>query len=91
MEKEYQPKYWNGKGKYQTAHDILYNELVPLEGKASTADGEKLRRLNNQYYDRFNNGVGRLSAQELDRRVDELVEELSAKYLSKLLKERSNG
>lgn len=77
--KEYQPKYWNSKGKYQKAYDRLYAELVPEYGPATTRDGERLRKLCNRYYDRFNNGVGRLSAQELDRRIDALVMELSAK------------
>lgn len=82
----YQPKYWNNKGKYQKAYDILYKLLqIPSEGSAPTADGEKLRKLCNQYYDRFNNGVGRLSAEELDHRVDELVKHLAAKYFREVL------
>jgi hypothetical protein len=79
VEKAYQPKYWNGEGKYQKAYERLHEELVPPMGKAPTADGERLRKLSNQYYRRFNDGEGRLSAQELDRRIDELVKELAAK------------
>jgi len=77
--KEYQPTYWNHKGKYQKAYDRLYVELVPDNGPAPTSDGERLRVLSHQYYRRFNDGDGRLSAQELDRRMDELVKELAAK------------
>ena len=85
--KEYQPKYWNHKGRYQKAHDLLYKFLqIPSEGPAATGDGNKLRLLNNQYYQKFNNGVGRLSAEELDLRVDGLVLHLVAKYMDELLK-----
>jgi hypothetical protein len=77
--KEYQPKYWNHKGKYQKAYDRLYAELVPNSGPAPTRDGERLRKLSNWYYRRFNDGEGRLSAQEMDRRTDELVKELATK------------
>lgn len=85
--REYQPKYWNKKGRYQEAYEKLYKFLqIPLEGNAPTADGEKLRKLCNQYYDKFNNGVGRLSAEELDLRVDGLVLHLVAKHLNELVK-----
>lgn len=93
----YQPKYWNGKGRYQQAHDLLYKFLqIPLEGPAPTGDGNKLRLLNNQYYQKFNNGVGRLSAEELDLRVDGLVLHLVAKHMNELIKfkeqqEKTNG
>ena len=82
---DYQPKYWNNRGRYQEAHDILYKLLqIPSEGDAPTADGRKLCRLNNQYYQKFNNGVGRLTAEQLDQRVDALVCHLAAKYLRRI-------
>ena len=46
--------YSNGKGKYQKAYDILWDELVPKTGRANTEMGELLRRLSRVYY-RYNN------------------------------------
>jgi len=92
--KEYQPTYWNNKGRYQKAYELLWKFLqIPSEGDAPTADGNKLRRLSNQYYDKFNNGVGRLSAEELDLRTDGLILHLVSKYMDELLKFKgdSNG
>jgi hypothetical protein len=83
---DYQPTYWNNKGRYQKAYELLWKFLqIPSEGDAPTADGNKLRRLSNQYYQKFNNGVGRLSAEQLDQRVDELVKHLAAKYLGEVV------
>lgn len=82
---EYQPKYWSGKGKYQRAYEALNKILqIPDMGNAPTRDGELLRKMSNRYYDRFNNGVGRLSAEEMDRRVDVLVSHLAAKYFTRM-------
>lgn len=84
---EYKPTYWNNKGKYQKASEALYKLLeIPLMGDAPTADGNKLRRLSNQYYQKFNNGVGRLTAEELDLRMDALVAHLAAKYFVREVK-----
>ena len=81
----YEPTYWNSRGKYQKAYEVLYKFLqIPNMDKAPTADGEKLRKLCNQYYQKFNNGVGRIEPQELDRRVDELVVKLAIKYFVEL-------
>lgn len=82
---EYKPKYWNNRGKYQKTYNALLLILqIPTMGDPPTADGKKLAKLGNQYYDKFNNGVGRLSAEELDRRVDKLVAHLAAKYFTRM-------
>jgi hypothetical protein len=52
----YEPKYWNGEGKYQKQHSEIFNRLVPSEGKAKTKAGEILRMVSSIYYDQFNNG-----------------------------------
>jgi hypothetical protein len=54
--KNYQPKYWNEKGRYQDLHKSLQEALVPREGEADTEHGEILRIASNLYYDIFNNG-----------------------------------
>ena len=48
--------YSNGKGKYQKAYDILWDELVPKSGRADTEMGELLRRLARVYYRYYNDG-----------------------------------
>ena len=53
---EYNPTYWNSKGKYQKEWDNLWKKLVPPEGEAETYHGEALRCMGRFYYDRYNNG-----------------------------------
>ncbi len=48
--------YWNGNGKHQTAHDRLWEELVPINGTAKTKAGELLRASAKVYYRYFNDG-----------------------------------
>lgn len=84
---EYQPKYWNNKGRYQEAYELLFKFLqIPSEDNAPTADGNKLRRLCNQYYQKFNNGVGRLSAEELITKREEVKGKIEAALSSTLIK-----
>lgn len=52
----YEPKYLNGRGKYQKEHDELRAELVPPTGKAETPAGEILRCIDSFYHERYNNG-----------------------------------
>ena len=51
--------YWNGKGRYQKLADKLL-ELVPDSGKVKDFENnpklERLRLINNAYYDLYNNG-----------------------------------
>lgn len=54
--REYDPKYWSAKGKYQAELDALRKELVPFMGKAQYRHGEWLRLISRIYYDVFNNG-----------------------------------
>ena len=54
--KTYQPTYWNHKGNQESLYRILYDQLVPHEGKANTTAGEILRMVSNIYYDHYNNG-----------------------------------
>lgn len=82
---KYPRTYWNNKGQYQKAYELLYKFLqIPFEGNAPTADGNKLRKLSNQYYQFYNNGVGKLGPEELERRCDELIKHLAAKYIVEL-------
>jgi len=53
---EYEPTYWNNKGKYEEEYRRLWKKLVPPEGKAETTDGELLRCISRFYYEYFNNG-----------------------------------
>lgn len=58
MTPEFEPGYWDNRGKYQKEYDILWDELVPAEGQADTQLGELLRLVSKVYYDRYNNGFG---------------------------------
>lgn len=60
---EYEPKYWNHKGRYQSQYDIMVKyceeDIIPLsqtKGRAKTMDGELLRCASNIYHRRFNDG-----------------------------------
>jgi len=48
--------YWNNRGRFRGLYDILWTELVPMQGKAETGEGELLRAIANRYYDLLNNG-----------------------------------
>lgn len=61
MKKDYTPKYWNNKGKYQKTYEALYKAGVPDEGKAKTEWGEIVRVISRLYYDIYNNGAGNFS------------------------------
>ena len=54
--REYDPKYWSKKGKYQAELEALHKELIPYMGKAQYRHGEWLRLIQRIYYDVFNNG-----------------------------------
>lgn len=53
---KYENTYWNGKGKYEEEYHTMFENLVPLQGKADTEAGEVLRRISTLYYDLYNNG-----------------------------------
>ena len=57
--KEYQPKYWNSKGKYQKEYEMLSKMHIPFQGDALTKQGQLLRCVSNFYYQRYNNGFSR--------------------------------
>lgn len=48
--------YFGGGGKYQKEYEQLFDELVPMCGKADTVCGEVLRCASNIYYENHNNG-----------------------------------
>lgn len=48
--------YFGGGGKYQKEYEQLFEELVPMCGKADTVCGEVLRCASNIYYENYNNG-----------------------------------
>jgi hypothetical protein len=50
--------YWNNNGKYQAEFDSLWKELVSVQGKSKTLEGEFLRAIAKIYYDAYNNGFG---------------------------------
>jgi len=50
--------YWNNNSKYEKQYKILYDKLVPAQGRAKTIHGEVLRCMSKVYYDLFNNGGG---------------------------------
>lgn len=47
--------YWNNDGKHQQKYEELW-ELVPVEGRASEPNAERLRLVSNMYADYYNNG-----------------------------------
>ena len=48
--------YWSGTGALQKEYDVLYNELVPSQGKADTIEGEVLRASSKIVYRHYNDG-----------------------------------
>jgi hypothetical protein len=54
--KEYQPTYWNDKGKYQKEYDLLSEIMIPMRGDSATKQGQLLRAISNFYHERYNNG-----------------------------------
>lgn len=48
--------YTDGKGKYYETDKMLFSELVPPRGEASTVYGELLRRASKGYYRLYNDG-----------------------------------
>ena len=63
---EYQPKYWNGCGRFQKEYKRFFNLLVPEKGDAATPIGQLLRYAGNLYYDVFNNGACNFDVREED-------------------------
>jgi hypothetical protein len=66
--------YWNNKGKYQKEADTLA-KLVPNSGEASDPKVDLFRRVQNLYYEIFNNGGGNLEGEGNDFEVVRLEHE----------------
>lgn len=66
--------YWNNKGKYQKQADTLA-KLVPNSGEASDPKIELFRRVQNLYYEIFNNGGDNLEGDGNDFEVVRLEHE----------------
>jgi hypothetical protein len=57
---EYEPLYWNKKGKYQTSYEKL-GKLIPIKGRSASLMIELLRCATRIYYRHFNDGVDAMS------------------------------
>ncbi len=74
MTKNDDRSYWNNKGKYQKEADTLA-KLVPNSGEASDPKVDLFRRVQNLYYEIFNNGGGNLEGEGNDFEVVRLEHE----------------
>lgn len=68
MKRQYNPKYWNGRGKYQKTYNSLHDSGVPSMGKAETKWGEIIRIVSKLYYDIYNNGGGNFDVFKEERK-----------------------
>jgi hypothetical protein len=57
-------QYWNSTSPYFAEYQEFWNELVPGDGPADTAEGELLRMATRIMYDYYNNGFGNSRKEE---------------------------
>lgn len=88
MEKEIKvtPSYWNGDGKYQDVHNVLWSRWVPQSGESALYYGEVVRGLGRLWYEWGNNG----NCNATDRDAVDGVSDMYYEFLMKIDKNIPN-
>jgi 2'-5' RNA ligase len=71
--------YWQGNGDHQKEYELLWEDLVPASGEASSPVGEALRQVSRIYYDLYNNGFGNgpFSTDGLERFRSQIMQQMA--------------
>jgi hypothetical protein len=56
MKNEYEPTYWNSKGKFQEEYNFIKDKFIPSMGECKLMKAELVRCISRIYYDIYNNG-----------------------------------